>query len=404
MQGWKHTTRGAPVPAVAFTWLAVPALALAFGGSPASAGDHGPIRIAVAAPRTGSLAVAGDQVVAGARKAVEALNAAGGIAGRSISLDVEDDACDPRQAVSVANRIVGEGITLVDGHVCSGASIAAMPTYAESGAIMVTPSTVSAKLTDVASAKGWEGILRVYARDDAQGALMGAWMAARLDGRTVAFVHDKGTYGKGLADAVRAAFEARGGKVAFVEGINPGEKDYSAVVGRLRAAGVDAVYYGGYPAEGGLILRQAASQGYRPTFVTTSGFASPEFASIAGPAADGTVFPFPPDPSRSPSAAAALAAFRADGTPADGFTLFSYATIQVLAEGVRRAGSTDGPKVARVLRDGPPVPTVIGPVGFDGKGDAEGITYQVQVWRDGRYGPMTQQVQASGHVSVWKDL
>ena len=365
------------------------AVASATTWSPAVAGPPGDVRIAVAVPRTGPGATAGDQVVAGARKAAEVINAKGGIDGRRVVLDVEDDACDPRQAVSVANRLVGEGIGLVDGHVCSAASIAAMPTYAEAGALMVTPATVSAKLTDTASAKGWGGILRVYTRDDAQGAMMGGWMAAHADGRVVAFVHDKGTYGKGLADAVRVAFEARGGKVAFVEGINPGEKDYSAVVGRLRAAGVGMVYYGGYPAEGGLILRQAADQVYHPTMVATSGFAQPEFASIAGTAADGTVFPFPPDPSRNPAAAGALEAFRADGTPADGFTLFSYATVQVIAEGVRRAASDDGRMVARALRDGPPVETVIGSVRFDAKGDAQGIPYEVQVWKSGRYGPMT---------------
>ena len=355
---------------------------------PAGARAADDIRIAVAVPRTGTVATAGDQVVVGAQEAAKAINARGGVDGRRIVLDIEDDACDPRQAISVANRVVGEGITLIDGHTCSAASIAAMPIYAEAGAVMMTPASVSAKLTDTAAAKGWADIFRVYTRDDAQGLLMGAWMAERFKDRPVAFVHDKGTYGKGLADAVRAAFEAHGGKVAFAEGINPGEKDYSAVVGKLRGAGVGAVYYGGYPPEGGLILRQAADQGYHPAFITTSGFSAPEFASIAGAAADGTIFPFPPDFSKRPSAAGALDAFKADGVPADGFTLFSYATIQALAEGVHRAGSTDGAKVTAALRQGPPIDTVIGPLRFDRKGDAEGITYQIDVWKGGKYAPL----------------
>ena len=135
-------------------------------------------------------------------------------------------------------------------------------------------------------------------------------------------------------------------------------------------------------------LRQAADQNYHPAFVTTSGFSAPEFASIAGATADGTVFPFPPDFSQRPSAAGALDAFKADGVPADGFTLFSYATIQALAEGVRRANSTDGAKVTAALRQGPPISTAIGPLRFDAKGDAEGITYQIDVWNGGKYAPM----------------
>ena len=355
---------------------------------PAAARAADDIRIAVAVPRTGTVATAGDQVVAGAQEAAKAINAADGVGGRRIALDVEDDACDPKQAISVANRVVGEGIGLVDGHVCSAASIAASPIYAEAGTVMMTPASVNAKVTDIAFARGWTDIFRVYTRDDIQGELMGAFMAEHYRDKVVAFVHDKGTYGKGLADAVRAAFEAHGGKVAFSEGINPGEKDYAAVVSRLKALGVQALYYGGYPPEGGLILRQAADQGFHPAFVTTSGFAAPEFSSIAGPAADGTVFPFPPDPSKNPAAAGVLDAFKADGIVPDGFTLFSYATVQALAEGVRRAGSSDGKKVAAALREGAPIDTVIGPLRFDKKGDAEGITYEIDVWKGGRYGRM----------------
>jgi branched-chain amino acid transport system substrate-binding protein len=361
------------------------AAGLILGTAAARAED---IRIAVAVPRTGTVATAGDQVVAGAEVAAKTINARGGVDGRKIVLDIEDDACDPRQALSVANRIVGEGITLVDGHVCSAASIAAAPVYAEAHAVMMTPASVNAKLTDMAFAQGWSSIFRVYTRDDIQGELMGAFMAQHYKGKTIVFVHDKGTYGKGLADAVRASLNAHGVKEAFVEGINPGEKDYSAVVGKLKALGAEVVYYGGYPPEGGLILRQAADQHARFQFVTTSGFAAPEFAAIAGPAAEGTIFPFPPEPARRPEAASVVEAFKAASIVPDGFTLFSYATIEALAEGVHRAGTTDGKAVTAALRAGLPVATAIGPLRFDQKGDALGITYGIDVWHDGKYGPL----------------
>ena len=346
------------------------------------------LRIAVAVPRTGTVATAGDQVVTGARFAAEAINAAGGVDGRRIVLDVEDDACDPRQAISVANRIVGEGIGLVDGHVCSAASIAAAPVYAEAGVLMMSPASVSAKLTDTAAAKGWGTIFRVYTRDDIQGELVGGFMAERYRDKTVVFVHDKGTYGKGIADQVKASLEAHGVHPVATETINPGDKDYTALVGKLKSFGADVVYYGGYPPEGGLILRQAAEQGVKFQLVTTSGFAAPEFWAIAGPPGEGTIFPFPPDPSRRPEARAAVAAMIAAHAVPDGFTLFSYATVQVLAEGARRAGTDKASVVAKALRSGGPVDTVLGPLSFDPKGDAVGITYEMQVWHDGRYAPL----------------
>jgi branched-chain amino acid transport system substrate-binding protein len=343
------------------------------------------IRIAVAAPMTGPLAEAGDEVKRGAELAARDINAAGGVNGRRVVLSVEDDACDPKQAVSVANHIVGEQIALVDGHVCSGASIPASAVYAEYGVLMMTPASVNSKLTDNAFAKGWPTIMRFYARDDNQGKMVGAWMADRYKNTKIAFVHDKSTYGKNLADQVKANLNAAGVQEILYEGINPGEKDYSAIVGKLKAAGAEVLYYGGYPTEGGLILRQAADQGAKFQMVTTSGFVSPEFWSIAGTAGEGTFFPFPRNPIGLETAKHVVDEFRTAGYEPEGFTLFSYATVQALAEGVRRAGKVDGMAVAHALRTGGPVSTVFGPVAFDAKGDAQGMTYEMNVWRDGRY-------------------
>ena len=343
------------------------------------------IRIAVAASMTGPLAGAGDQVKRGAEMAVRDINAAGGVKGEKIALSIEDDVCDPKQAVSVANRIVGQQIKLIDGHVCSGASIPASEVYADYGALMMSPASVNAKLTDNAFAKGWPTIMRFYARDDAQGKLVGGWMAQHYAGQKIAFVHDKSSYGKNLADQVKANLNAAGVQEILYEGINPGEKDYSALVAKLKAIGTEVLYYGGYPTEGGLILRQARDQGVKFQMVTTSGFVTPEFWSIAGAAGEGTLFSFPRNPVGLDTARKVVEEFRATGYEPEGFTLFSYAAIQALAEGVRRAGKVDGPAVARALREGGPVETVFGPVGFDAKGDASGMVYEMNVWRDGHY-------------------
>ena len=302
------------------------------------------IRIAVAASMTGPLAESGDEVKRGAELAAKDINAAGGVNGRRIVLTVEDDVCDPKQAVSVANRIVAEQIALVDGHSCSNASIPASPVYAENGVLMMTPSSVNSKLTDNAFAKGWPTIMRFYARDASQGKMLGAWMADKYRNKKIAFLHDKSPYGKSLADQVRA---------------------------NLNAAGV-----------------KAADQGAKFQMVATSSFVTPEFWSIAGSAGEGTLFPAPRNPMGLETAKHVDDEFRATGYEPTGFTLFSYATVQALAEGVRRAGKVDGAAVAHALRTGDPVSTVFGPVAFDAKGDVEGMTYEMNVWRDGRYGKL----------------
>jgi branched-chain amino acid transport system substrate-binding protein len=346
------------------------------------------IRIAVVGSMTGSNAGAGDQVKRGAELAAKDINEAGGVNGRRIVLSIEDDACDPKQAVSVANHVIGEQITLVDGHVCSGASIPASEVYAEYSVLMMTPASVNSKLTDNAFAKGWPTIMRLYVRDDNQGKMLGAWIADRYKEKKIAFVHDKSTYGKGLADQVKANMNAAGVQEILYEGINPGEKDYTAIVGKLKALGTEVLYYGGYPTEGGLILRQAADQGVKFQMVTTSSFVTPEFWSIAGSAGEGTLFPFPRNPVGLETAKHIVDEFRTTGFEPEGFTLFSYATVQALAEGVRRAGKADGAAVARALRSRNPVDTVFGPVTFDAKGDAEGMTYEINVWHSGHFGKL----------------
>ena len=343
------------------------------------------IRIAVVGSMTGPLAESGDEVKHGAELAAKDINEAGGVNGRKIVLSIEDDACDPKQAVSVANHVVGEQIALVDGHSCSNASVPASPVYAEYGVLMMTPSSVNSKLTDNAFAKGWPTIMRLYARDDNQGKMLGAWMAEKYRNKKIAFVHDKSTYGKSLADQVKANLNAAGVQEILYEGINPGEKDYSAIIGKLKAIGAEVLYYGGYPTEGGLIVRQAADQGVKFQMVTTSSFVTPEFWLIAGPAGEGTLFPAPRNPKGLESAKHVVDEFRATGYEPAGFTLFSYATVQALAEGVRRVGKVDGRAVAGALRTGDPIRTVFGPVTFDAKGDAGGMVYEMNVWHAGRY-------------------
>ncbi|MDQ6436927.1 ABC transporter substrate-binding protein [Mesorhizobium sp. LHD-90] len=353
--------------------------------TPALAED---ITFAVVGPMTGQLATIGDQFKQGAQAAADAINAAGGVGGRQIKIAIEDDQCDPKQAVSVANRVVANGIMFVDGHACSGSSIPASAVYAEAGVVMMSPASSNPVLTDDAAAKGWSTIMRLYTRDDAQGAFIGPWIAEKYKGKNVVVLHDKSAYGQGVADAVKATMNKGGLTEVLYEGINAGEKDYSALVTKLKDLKADVVYFGGYHPEAGLMLRQSAEQNLKFQLIMPDSIASPEFWQVAGPAGEGTMFVFPSDPQSKPEAKEAIEKIKAGGFVPEGFTLFSYAVIQAFAQGIERAGSDDPAKVAEALKNGEPINTVVGQVTFDEKGDLKNASYDINQWHDGKYAPI----------------
>lgn len=368
-------------------WTIYAAIGLAIGATAARADD---LTVAVAAPLTGPLAAIGDQFKIGAQTAADEINAKGGVAGRKIKIQLEDDQCDPKQAVSVANRIVASGISFVDGHACSGASIPASAVYAENNILMMSPASSNPVLTDGAAAKGWGTIMRLYTRDDAQGAFIGPWIAKNYAGKNVVILHDKTAYGQGVANAVQTAMNQNGLKEVFYDGLNPGEKDYSAVVTKIKAAKADAVYFGGYHPEAGLILRQAVEQGAKFQLIMPDSIASPDFWQVAGTAGEGTLFVFPSDPQAKPEAKAAVETITAAGFKPEGFTLFSYAVVQAIAQGIERAGADDPSKVAAALKNGKPIETVVGQVTFDEKGDLKNASYDINRWTNGKYAPIAQ--------------
>ncbi|WP_445504035.1 ABC transporter substrate-binding protein [Microvirga sp. G4-2] len=347
------------------------------------------ITIAVAGPMTGAVASIGEQIRRGAELAAEAINKNGGVNGKTIKISIQDDACDPKQAVAIANRILSAGIKFVDGHACSGSSIPAAEVYGENNILMMSPASSAPKLTDDAAKNGYTTILRLYGRDDAQGRFIGPWIKERYGTKKIAILHDKSAYGKGLADVVKEDLNKAGVKEVLYEGINAGEKDYTAVVNRLKSAGVEFLYFGGYHTEAGLIKRQAADQNYQFQLMMGDSLATPEFWSVAGPAGEGTLFTFPPDARENEAAKSALEQFKQINFTPEGFTLFSYAVVQAIAGGIAKANSTDPVAVAKALRT-PNVDTVVGSVSFDEKGDVKNPRYDINVWKDGKYSKLTQ--------------
>lgn len=336
------------------------------------------IRIAVAGPMSGSLAAYGTQLRQGAEAAAAAINEAGGISGETIRIVVEDDACEPRQAVAVAHRIVAAGIRLVAGHFCSGSTLPASDVYAEAGIVELTVST-NPKITE----RGLPYLFRLTGRDDQQGPVAADFISRRFAGQATAVLDDKSPFGAGLARLVKERLAAAGQPIAFVGAVNAGEKDYTALVSHLKAAKVRVVFFGGYHAEAGLILRQADAAGLDIVMVGGDGLQNSDLPAIVGPLAERVYFTFSPDATRIPGAAEVVARLRARDIAVEGYTLYAYAQIQVLAEGVRRAGGQGGAKVAAALRSAP-VPSIVGDVSFDAKGDNRAPGYVLYRWAGGR--------------------
>jgi branched-chain amino acid transport system substrate-binding protein len=359
---------------------AVLALSGGFLSSTALSSARADVLVGVALPRTGGAASYGDQVLNGVKAAAEAINAAGGADGEKIVLDVEDDMCDPKNAVSVANRIVEKSAHFVVGHVCSGASIAASDVYAENRVVMISPSTLAGKLTD----RGLPGIFRVCGRDDQQGAFAADYIADYFKDKRFAIIHDSQTFSRGLADTVRNDLHKKGITEVLFEGITPGERDYSAVITRLRAAGVEFVYYGGYQQEMGQLLKQAVTGGFKAQWMGSSGIATREFASIAGSASDGVLMTFSRDPRKLPGSANLVASLRSRGIEPDGFTLYGYAALQVLAEAMDQAKSLDPLVVGKAMKSGA-FATALGELKFDAKGDVMTPSYVMYEWRGGNF-------------------
>ncbi|MEC9245751.1 MAG: branched-chain amino acid ABC transporter substrate-binding protein, partial [Pseudomonadota bacterium] len=294
------------------------------------------ITIAVAGPMTGQYASFGEQMKAGAEQAVADINEAGGVNGEMLKLEVGDDACDPKQAVAVANQFAGSGVSFVAGHFCSGSSIPASSVYAEEGIIQISPASTNPAFTDN---RPGPGVYRVCGRDDQQGDVAGKFLVENFGDKKVAFVHDKTAYGKGLADATMAAYEAAGGKPALYEAYTAGEKDYTALVSKLKQEGIGVLYVGGYHTEAGLMARQMREQGMDTVLVSGDALVTDEYWAITGDAGEGTLMTFSPDPRKNEIAKPVVDKLLAAGKTAEGYALYTYAAIQAWKDAVEAAGS-----------------------------------------------------------------
>lgn len=357
--------------------LGATALMVAMSTGAAHAAD---ITIGVAGPMTGQHAAFGEQMKRGAEQAVKDINAKGGVNGDMLKLVTGDDACDPKQAVAVANKMATDGAVFVAGHFCSGSSIPASQVYADEGVVMMSPGSTNPALTDA----GHENVFRVCGRDDQQGAVAAKYIADHFKGKKVAIIQDQSAYGKGLADETQKGLHAAGIQEVAYEPYNAGERDYSALVTKLKATGAEVLYVGGYHPEAGLIARQLKDQGVTMQMVSGDALVTEEFWAISGPAGEGVLMTFGPDPRENPMAADVVKEFKAASYEPEGYTLYTYAAIKIFADAAAKAKSTKAEDVEKTLKE-MSFQTPIGPISFDAKGDVKEPTYVMYKWHDGKY-------------------
>jgi branched-chain amino acid transport system substrate-binding protein len=355
------------------------------------------VKVGVAGPITGGSAAFGAQLQKGAEQAVKDINAAGGLLGQKIDLIIGDDRADPKEGVSVANKFVGDGVKFVIGHFNSGVTIPSSLVYKDNGIMSITPASTNPCVTDRKLGPCGDDrkahpsllIFRTCGRDDQQGTVAGNYIAKSFAGKKIAVIHDKTTYGLGLANETRKAMAAKNLKPVMFEGVNKEDKDFSALVSKIRAARADLVYWGGLHDTGGLIIRQLRDQGVKAPLMGGDGIVSDEFSVIGGPGVEGTLMTYGPDPRKRPQAKSIVEKFRALNFEPEAYTLYSYASLEVLKQAVDSAKSLEPKKVAEKMYSGMKFKTVIGDLTFDKKGDVTRLDYVMYVWKKDASGKIT---------------
>lgn len=351
-------------------------LVMAVGLAAAGSASANTIKIGIPQPMTGPATQYGDQIQAGALTAIDAINAAGGVKGKQLEPLLIDDGCEPKQAVPAANRVVNSGAKFAVAHACSGTTVPAVNVYEQEGIVAITPGATSPLVTDTIKPHYF---FRTIGRDDQQGPFAASYIDTVLAPETVAILHDKQTYGSGVASQVRDALGKTNVKLVMFEGINVGDSDYSAVITKLKSVNPDLIYFGGYHAELGLLLRQAREQGLTTQFMGPEGVANDDLVAIAGPAVEGLLVTLPADFTKMEGNEQIVEHFKTyDRSPNGAFNMPAYAAVQIIAESIEAVGE-DADAVADYMHSNT-FNTAIGKVEYDEKGDLKEFEFAVYEW------------------------
>ncbi|WP_084629156.1 high-affinity branched-chain amino acid ABC transporter substrate-binding protein [Neptunomonas japonica] len=333
------------------------------------------LKIGIAGPFSGPVSPYGQMQLQGAYAAIEMLNKAGGVNGHLIKVIEYDDACEPKQAVSVANRVIKDGVKYVVGHLCSSSTQPATDVYQDEDVLVITGST-----NPGITRRGYQNVFRTIGLDSEQGKTAAGYISEIVKPQRVAIIHDKQQYGKGVATIVRNHLLTNGINIVSTDGVNHGEKDFSALIGKLKRHNVDFVYYGGYHPELALIMRQAKDVGFNPVYMGPEGLGNKDIAYLAGEAVEGLLVTLPERYDLMDKNHGVVELLKNKGVDPKGpFIWTSYAAVQAFADAIQRVGMQDTQKVAAALR-AETIDTVIGPISWDDKGDLNGFYFGVYQW------------------------
>lgn len=364
--------------------IAALAMVMAMGSSLLMAQDNKEtLKIGYGGALLGNLASYGMSGVYGMEYAVLKANAAGGVLGRQVEVLREDDGCDAALASSAATKLSGTGVKLVLGHTCSGATASALSVYGKT-MLLISPSATEVSLTESGDNPYF---FRTIMRDDAQADLQVEFVKKR-GFKKVAILHDKGDYGKALADRAKLGLgELADVKIVLFEGVTTGQVSYDAVVSKLKNTGAEILLWGGYYSDASKLVTQMRAKQVNTLVVGADGLKNEGYLKMAGEAAEGTFATGPADLSKSANPPAAVTAALEDHkkrypTEEIGpYFFYSAAAMEALFAAVEKAGSaTDLDAIKKHLQEDT-VETVMGPVRFDAKGDIVGsqaVMYEIK--------------------------
>ena len=365
-----------------FRWTLISAFLLTFHTAFTAFGAE-TIKIGIPGAHTGDLASYGLPTVRAAELVVKRVNAQGGISGNKLQLLIEDEACKPELATNAATKLVSASADAVIGHICSGATKAALRTYKDAEIIVISPSATSPELT---LSGQYPNFHRTIAPDDAQAKLVVDFAIKTLKLKKIAIIHDKGDYGKGFAEYAKKLLEESGdAKVVLYEGITPGAVDYSAIVQKIKYSGADAVVYGGYHPEAASVVQLMRKRNMKTIFISDDGVKDQTFIKVAATAAEGVYASGPKDTTKNPLAIAAIAEHKkAYGTEPGAFYLNAYSAMLAIVNAISKANATDYKAIHKALRTYA-TDTPLGKIKFNDKGDAIGVGFSVYQVRQGVY-------------------
>ncbi len=326
--------------------------------------------VGIAGPTTGSVAFLGEQQEIGAQRAINDINAAGGVLGEMLTTIVVNDACDGEQAKAAAQQLVAADVVFVNGHICSGTSIAASGIYEQANIVMMSPASTNPRVTD----EGGKNVFRVIGRDDDQAIVAAELIVSDFSGQNLAIIGGTNPYGTELSLGLVSELAKRDITPDLVLTFQSESSSYDEIVGQLVAAEINVAYLiSNSPSDMGLIALQARDALPDIQFLSGDALSGDDYLLVSGEAGVGTLFTFGPDPRLLPSATEVTQAIRDEDfyEPA-GYTLYSYAVMQAWAQAVEVAGTFDERNVIRALRNNK-FDTVIGRIGFDEKGDVTGV-------------------------------